>query len=144
MEYLFYTQFFSTTFLSGLCWFVQIIHYPLLSKIEAANFQVYHNYYLKKAGRVIAPAMLIEISAAILLLIFHREQLVEMPFFSINLLSICAIWLSTFLVQVPLHRKLSQDAEKLEREELIDKLVQSNWIRTSLWSARILLFFSIL
>lgn len=144
MEYLFYTQFFSTTFLCGLCWFVQIIHYPLLAKIEGPEFKIYHDLYLKKAGRLIAPIMLIEIAAAVFLLILHREDVMEMPFFSINLLSVCALWLSTFLVQVPLHRKISYETSKIERDQLIGKLVQSNWMRTGLWSARILLFFSIL
>ena len=45
---------------------------------------------------------------------------------------VLALWLSTFAVQVPLHRRLAQgfDAHSQAR------LVRTNWARTAMWSAR--------
>ena len=48
---------------------------------------------------------------------------------------LAAIWVTTALVQVPLHRRLSEgyDASSGRR------LVTTNWLRTALWSGRGLL-----
>jgi len=43
------------------------------------------------------------------------------------------IWISTFLIQVPLHHLLEQRADVKSME----LLASSNWIRTILWSIRL-------
>ena len=45
------------------------------------------------------------------------------------------IWLSTFLIQVPLHNALSKE----KNTEKLSKLIFSNWIRTILWTSRSIL-----
>jgi hypothetical protein len=55
--------------------------------------------------------------------------------FALNLLIVGLIWCSTFFVQVPIHSILSEKKDK----NLIEKLVNTNWIRTFLWSIRMLL-----
>jgi hypothetical protein len=42
------------------------------------------------------------------------------------------IWLSTALLQVPLHNLLARGLDR----EAVARLVQTNWIRTAAWSAR--------
>ena len=44
-----------------------------------------------------------------------------------------AIWLSTFLLQVPCHRRLSQGFDAATRQ----RLVRGNWLRTALWTGRV-------
>jgi hypothetical protein len=46
---------------------------------------------------------------------------------------VIALWLSTFLIQVPLHETLSSEWS----EETIRELIHSNWIRTTLWTLRL-------
>jgi len=42
------------------------------------------------------------------------------------------IWLSTFLIQVPIHNQLGIGKDSF----LIKRLVQTNWIRTILWTSK--------
>jgi hypothetical protein len=42
------------------------------------------------------------------------------------------IWISTFLVQVPLHRRLSAAWDPVAAR----RLVQTNWIRAAAWTLR--------
>jgi hypothetical protein len=42
------------------------------------------------------------------------------------------IWLSTFLLQVPIHKKLRSGKE----DSHIKRLVATNWIRTIAWSLK--------
>ena len=47
-------------------------------------------------------------------------------------LLLAVIWVSTALVQMPLHRRLGRSFDA----PTIDRLVASNWIRTVAWSLR--------
>ncbi len=42
------------------------------------------------------------------------------------------IWLSTFTLQVPIHKKLQSGKDKT----LIRRLLKTNWIRTVAWSMK--------
>ena len=48
---------------------------------------------------------------------------------------VVAIWLSTFLVQVPLHNALAAGKDPL----LIERLISTNWWRTGLWTLKAIL-----
>lgn len=45
---------------------------------------------------------------------------------------VALIWLSTFLIQVPIHQQLAKGKDL----GLIDRLVRTNWIRTILWTLK--------
>jgi hypothetical protein len=77
------------------------------------------------------PLMLIELTTSTALYINNMSSIV----FALNLLIVGLIWCSTFFVQVPIHSILSEKKDK----NLIEKLVNTNWIRTFLWSIRMLL-----
>jgi hypothetical protein len=46
---------------------------------------------------------------------------------------LAGVWASTFLLQVPCHDRLSRGWD----EGVHARLVQTNWIRTVLWTARL-------
>jgi hypothetical protein len=77
------------------------------------------------------PLMLIELTTSTALYINNMSSIV----FALNLLIVVLIWCSTFFIQVPIHSILSEKKDK----KLIEKLVNTNWIRTFLWSMRMLL-----
>jgi hypothetical protein len=54
-------------------------------------------------------------------------------FWSVMLGALLSIWLSTALLQGPLHGRLTREGP---RPELVRALVRGNWLRTFLWSAR--------
>ena len=51
-----------------------------------------------------------------------------------SLIILLSIWLSTFIIMVPLHNKLSSKYEK----ELVIKLINYNWLRTLMWSIKLI------
>jgi hypothetical protein len=83
--------------------------------------------------------MLIELGTGALLF-WTEAEVFRRPLFVAALILLAVIWLSTFLVQVPLHNALVGGFDP----QVHASLVRSNWIRTLAWSVRGLLLFAIL
>jgi hypothetical protein len=116
----------------GIIWFVQVIHYPLFAVVDDKGFAAYEKEHIRRTKYLIMPAMLIELTTAGLLIITASEN---QSIFWLNAAMLMGIWISTFFVQVPLHGKLSGSKSEMN----IRRLVQSNWMRTILWSVRMVL-----
>jgi hypothetical protein len=134
------TQLLATAMMTGIIWFVQIVHYPLFLKIPTEGFVAYEQSHAMRTGFVVAPLMLVELGTAIALLLLSIASGGKMPtaigltpLYLWSLGCLALIWASTFLIQVPLHHLLEQrpDAKAMEL------LVSTNWIRTILWSIRL-------
>ncbi|MEO0896009.1 MAG: hypothetical protein AAFY71_06395 [Bacteroidota bacterium] len=131
MKGLFFVHLLSSLMMVGIIWFVQIVHYPLFHQVGQENFTAFEGRHVALTGYLIAPLMLVEIGTAFLLLGMH-EPAISSTFLWINAALLVLIWASTFFIQVPLHESLSQEYSTTN----IQKLVNSNWIRTVLWSIR--------
>ena len=116
-----------TLFMVGVIWFVQIVHYPLFHRVGEARFAEYERQHTQRTGYVLALPMLVEFATAAALAWRLGGRLAWSGF---GLLTV--IWLSTWLWQVPAHRRLERgfDAGAFRR------LVVTNWLRTVAWSAR--------
>jgi hypothetical protein len=121
-------------FLTGLIWIVQVVHYPLFASVGRDGFASYESAHARLITLVVGPAMLLELAAAVVLA-FARPASVPAWAAWTGLALVAAIWVSTFLVQVPLHGTLAGgfDAEAHAR------LVATNWFRTAAWTARAVL-----
>jgi hypothetical protein len=114
--------------MTGIIWFVQVVHYPLFASAGTESFPAYELRHAKRTGRVVGPLMCLEaVTALAIAWIIPRSML---AWTGLGLLLI--IWLSTFLLQVPLHRRLSLGFDDASHRAL----VRSNWIRTLAWTAR--------
>ena len=131
MDLLFFLNVISAFLLTGVIWTIQIVHYPSFHYIDKLSFTNFHNFHERRISIVVIPLMLIELITSVALYIYNLSSI----FFSLNLLIVVLIWCSTFFVQVPIHSVLSQKKDK----NLIEKLVNTNWTRTFLWSMRMLL-----
>ena len=117
-------------FMTGLIWFVQIVHYPLLMRIESA-FEQYELEHMRRTTWVVGPAMLIEAACAAMLVVSTPDNVDPLlAWTGAALLAI--IWISTALVQAPAHQKLAKGRD----DRRLRLLVRSNWVRTIAWSAR--------
>lgn len=121
----------ATWFMTGLIWFVQIVHYPLFAKVGAAAFKDYEHDHQRKTTWVVAPIMLIEAAAATILVV-PLLSVADSRLAWLGLALLAVVWLSTFLVQVPLHAAL----ELAPSRETMNRLVLTNWVRTAAWTAR--------
>ena len=118
----------------GLIWFIQIVHYPLFAGVDAVRFIAYERAHARLTTWVVGPAMVLEALSSVLLF-WHRPDSVPVAWVWIGAGLLAAIWLSTALVQVPLHRRLQTGFDgKAHRA-----LVESNWARTAAWTARAVL-----
>ena len=115
----------------GLIWFVQLVHYPLFQFVGSSSFSSYEQRNQRRTSWVVVPLMMTElVTAAALLFADLSAPSRAKAWFGAGLLLV--IWVSTALLQVPLHRKLSAgfDARRVQL------LIGSNWIRTVAWSVR--------
>jgi len=127
-------QLLATGFMTGLIWFVQVVHYPLFARVGSGEFVAYEDEHVRRTTIVVAPAMLIEAASSLaLLVIIQGNTLRLLAWIGAALLAI--IWLSTALLQVPCHRQLSTGLEPTT----VQRLSVSNWIRTLAWTARTLI-----
>jgi hypothetical protein len=118
-----------TTFaMVGVIWFVQIVHYPMMASFDRENFASHEKEHCDRTGWVVVPLMLVEIFTFALLLI----EGIRSNAFLISGLLLGVIWASTFLIQVPLHRRLLGGWSARQHQ----RLVTTNWIRTAAWTGR--------
>ncbi len=130
---LFLLQVLSTVSLFGLIWFVQIVHYPLFARVGQDGFRRYASNHATRTTFVVAPLMLLEMAtAAAWLRPAWRPRFIsgQEALWAFALLGV--IWLSTALVQVPLHNRLQRGFTPL----FAQRLVATNWVRTVAWSVR--------
>ena len=55
----------STLYMTGVIWFVQIVHYPLMARVGGAQFREYSRLHQLQTTWVVAPAMLAAAVAAV-------------------------------------------------------------------------------
>jgi hypothetical protein len=137
---LFLAQYAATLFMTGLIWFVQIVHYPLfaavLSNTAPPAFRAYESSHANRTGWVVFPPMAVELTTALsALLPGLRPAFLGQNAAIASAVLVALIWASTGLLQVPLHNRLALTPT----QETIRRLVLSNWLRTSLWTARAVL-----
>jgi hypothetical protein len=111
---------------SGLCvliWLVQVTHYPLFHYIDPDRFKEAMLVHQAKISWIVIPLMTAELGLSLFTL--------HIP----SIIFVCLIWGTTFFVQVPLHDQLAKGGYQYAT---VKKLVNSNWIRTFLWTGKLI------
>ena len=124
-------HYFSNVALFGLIWTIQLVHYPGFKYVDRQEFTAFTMMHTYKVTFFVAPLMLLEFSAALTLMVMGWFSVLPVLFFIIILM----VWASTFLMSVPYHQRLARGKD----EAVIDKLIQTNWIRTILWTVKLVL-----
>jgi uncharacterized membrane protein len=131
MQTLLYLHAFATLYMTGLIWFVQLVHYPLMSRVGHEGYATYQALHERKTMWAVAPAMFIELGCAIWLAVATPTS-VEPTLAYAGLALVVLLWLSTWLLQVPCHQKLGEGFNA----DIHRRLVKTNWLRTALWTSR--------
>lgn len=121
----------ATIFLAGVIVFVQIVHYPLMARVGAAEWLDFEAHHKLRTGFVVIVPMIVELGSAVWLWELLEGQDRWLASVGLGLLGI--IWLSTALVQAPAHGRLSVGFD----ERVHRWLVHTNWVRTVAWLARV-------
>ena len=116
----------------GLCvliWLIQLLHYPSFTFYEGSRFPEAMTFHQTRISFIVIPLMFFELF--ITGWSFYQAQ----NFYTTTcLMMLIGIWLSTFFLQVPAHEKLILKKDN----QMIERLVKTNWIRTILWSLKLL------
>ena len=117
--------------LVGIILCTQFVSYPLFKSIEATEFHKYHSTYTRYIAPVVGPLMVLELVIVGLLTLEESTN----PLILASLFLVIMVWLSTFLIQVPLHNKLVKGYQA----KWIQKLIYSNWIRSIAWTIKLII-----
>jgi hypothetical protein len=113
--------------MTGVIWFVQIVHYPLFGRVCKGVFSDYERDHARRTGWVVGVPMLVEIAVAIATVVVLGGALAW-----VGLALLAVVWLSTGLLQVPAHRRLQRGFDAVTHRWL----VATSWVRTVAWSTR--------
>ncbi len=117
----------ATWAMTGLIWFVQVVHYPLFASVGPAGFAAYHAAHSRLTTLVVGPLMLVEAACAVWIAL---ERPSAAGWLGVGLLAV--VWGTTFSLSVPRHNLLAAGFDAAT----IDSLVATNWFRTIAWTAR--------
>ena len=121
----------ATAAMTGLIWFVQVVHYPLFDLVGRAQFVGYEAAHTRLTAWVVGPFMAVEGVSALLILAMPGEDLGRLlPLVALGVLGV--VHASTVFLQVPMHRALSLAYDRAHTR----RLVATNWIRAAGWSVR--------
>jgi hypothetical protein len=110
-----------------LIWMVQLIVYPSFTYYKPKNLIEWHQKYTTGIAVVVIPLMLAQLVLAIVT-VFYQPNFTAIS----TLVIVLFLWIFTFLSFAPLHFKIS---EGKHNQQLLQLLIQRNWIRTFLWSS---------
>ena len=141
-------QLMASTAMAAIAWFVQVVHYPLFSRVgsrgpecpdDAAENRLavgeYHAENLRRTRPVVLVPMSIEAAASLWIAVAPPAG-VPRGAAIVGLALVAIALLSTAFLQVPLHAALRDGAPP---PGTVDRLVRTTWIRTVAWTARALL-----
>jgi len=121
---------FSTFAMTGLIWLIQVVQYPLMSEVGESAFVSYEQSHCQRITPVVLPLMTAELFSAAWLV--WRPLPACSGLLTVAFAALLVVWASTFFIQVPVHNQLCVAFNPDQHRWL----VQSNWIRTAMWSLR--------
>lgn len=130
---IFLVQLFATLYMTGLIWFVQLVHYPMFANVPAESFVEYERIHQIRTTWAVSP-MLVETITAVMM-IWYRPVGVSDSTVWIGLALVILLVGSTALFFGPQHGRLAAGFDATLHRQLVDW----NWLRTFAWTARSLL-----
>ena len=124
----------ATSAMVGVIWVVQLVHYPSFLYVEKNNFRLFQKFHMSRIGFIVGPLMFVELLTGAMLIFIYK--LSDYYFFT-SILLLVGIWFSTAVVFTRIHKKLLDGYN----EKLIHDLIGSNWLRTIMWTTRLVLLF---
>ena len=117
--------------LAMLLWLVQLVIYPAYLSIDKKQFPAWHHRYMRTISFVVIPLILAQALCIGFQCLENDSLLVRA-----QVILFVIAWTTTFALSVPCHKKLQT---KGWDEDLIKRLIHTNWIRTIAWTALLML-----
>ncbi|MEM6329442.1 MAG: hypothetical protein AAF790_04245 [Planctomycetota bacterium] len=124
-------QVFCSVYMTGLIWFVQLVHYPMFANVPADVFVEYERIHQARTSWAVGPAMLLELATAVAFIWLRPAGVPAWaPWVGLGLLLV--VDGSTAVFFGPQHGRLSAGFDATLHRQLVDW----NWVRTFGWTAR--------
>lgn len=125
---------FSTVAMTGAIWLAQLSLYPLMEFVGSHSYTNYEREHVRRISFVAWFLLSLELLTSVALVVW-RPYFLSIEYAWAGVIFVVVIWLNTWFIQYPIHKKLTQGYD----EALHSKLVSTNWVRTFAWSARTVL-----
>ena len=137
MTVIFLINLFSSLFLCGLIWLVQMVHYPIFHRLDKNEFINHMEFHQKRISYIVVPLMITElVTSGVLSFISEQFQILHIS----GLILVLLVWMATFFYSVPLHSALMDGYSR----KSVNKLCSTNRIRVFLWTVKAVLSLYIL
>jgi len=117
--------------MTGLIWFVQNVHYPLLARVKVEHARGIALDHQRRTSQVVAVPMAIE-GLTTLALLYKSPPGVSWFLPWVNAIVLAVALGCTIFLSVPLHSQMARDP----KPETGRRLVTTNWPRTVAWTMR--------
>lgn len=119
-----------TWFMTGLIWFVQIVHYPLFSGVGSDRFLDYIKAHCNLTGMVVILPMVCQLLLSGWLALMSKSN--DSTLLWVNFGMVVVIWALTGFASVTCFNNMCAEGFS---QAVHSKLVLTNWLRTILWTA---------
>lgn len=124
----------ASLYMTGLIWFVQLVHYPMFADVPEEAFVRYEQIHQARTVWAVGPMMLLELGTALAMFAYRPEGVPAWVAWA-GLALLLLVDGSTAVFFGPQHGRLSAGFDA----ELHRQLVDWNWLRTIGWTLRGLL-----
>ena len=107
MKTLVLLNFLVSLIMMGIIIVTQIVSYPMFLNVNKKNFTTFHLEYVKRITSIVMPIMILELAISVSLFFIFDGILAK-----ICLITLILIFISTGLIQVPIHEKLKVKFDK--------------------------------
>ena len=119
----------ATLFMTGVIWFVEVVHYPLFGRVGADAFRAYHADHTRLTTRVVLVPMVVELLTSAYLA-WDRPAGFGPTLAWAGLALAIATWGVTFFLSVPAHDSLAGGFDSTWHRSLVG----TNILRAIAWS----------
>ncbi|MFM8303256.1 MAG: hypothetical protein ACKOA9_02995 [Actinomycetota bacterium] len=124
---------FGASFMAGLGWFVQIVHYPLFAFVDRDQWDEYHSEHSRRTAGVVAVPWAIQGFTA-LALVAARPAGVSVVLIGIAVVLAGVTVAATVAFALPAHASLARAFDP----DVHRRLVRTNWVRTVAWTSAVM------
>ena len=123
----------STSMMVSLIWLIQILHYPSFIYVDRDRYESFQKFHMKKISFIVMPLMVTEFLTSAYILLFGNNE--NEYLFTLSFILLLVIWGLTIFIFSNIHQELSLGYN----QRIISSLIHLNWIRTILWSLRLII-----
>jgi len=130
----FYFHFLLCIAVTGVVWFMQVVHYPLLTYTNPDKWTEFNEKRRMYTMMLTYPLMAFEALTGFTLILLATQS-PSYPYLAVSLGILLALLIYTFMYLNPLLKKMTGPADEISHK----KFIKLHWVRTIGWSLRLLL-----